>query len=101
MTDTLDQAKTAPSSQESSHTDGAPKHQSSSKRFVFTAWGDAIERELCAFADTSPPERTPIAGRTGVATAKWVTVDRDEGRVLVCNRLHRGDCAWPWTVGDA
>jgi hypothetical protein len=68
---------------------------------VFTAWGDTIDRDLCAYALTGPPEVTPIAGRTGVATADWVVVDRSEGRELVCNRLHEGACSWPWAVGTA
>jgi hypothetical protein len=101
MTDTLDQAKTASLSHQTGHIDGTPKQQSNSKRFVFTAWGDTVERELCALASAPPPECTPVAGRIGVATARWITVDRQEGRELVCNRLHGGDCAWPWFVGDA
>ena len=101
MTDTPEPAKSAPPSQDHGHADGSSKPQSSSKRFVFSAWGDTVERELCAHSGALPPERTPIAGRTGVAVAKWVVVDRVERRELICNRLHDGECAWPWAVGEA
>jgi hypothetical protein len=75
--------------------------QSNSKRFVYTDWGDGINRELCAHAVGDQPQRTPISGRTGLATARWTVVEREEGRELICNRLHNGPCLWPWHVGSA
>ena len=81
--------------------DGAGKQQSNSRRYVFTPWGDQAERELCARALVVPPQTTPIAGRTGVATARWQVVDRNDQRELICNRLHDDECLWPWSVGDA
>jgi hypothetical protein len=78
--------------------DNTGKGQSATRKFVFTAWGDAVDRDLCCHALAEPPERTPISGRTGLATAAWVVVDHRDGRVLICNRLHAGDCAWPWAV---
>lgn len=88
--------ETAPHSEQSHG-----KQQTSSKRFVFTPWNDSLDREICAHADSLGPERVPAIGRTGVATARWVAVERTETRVLICNRLHEGECAWPYAVGFA
>jgi hypothetical protein len=77
------------------------KGQSATRKFVFTAWGDDVDRDLCSLALTDPPQCTPISGRTGLATANWVVVDRRDGRALICNRLHDGECAWPWAVETA
>ena len=90
------QSQTAP--QRAPSQDGPVKGQTATRKFVFTAWGDSVDRDLCAYALAEPPERTPISGRTGLATADWVVVDRVDGRALVCNRLHEGECAWPWAV---
>ena len=78
--------------------EGHGKGQTATRRFVFTPWGDAVDRDLCVYALAALPERTPVAGRTGLATADWVVVERVDGRALVCNRLHEGECAWPWAV---
>jgi hypothetical protein len=72
--------------------------QSATKRFVFTTWRDGDDHEVCVHAGGEQPSRTPIAGRTGVATAKWLVVDRHEGYQLICNRLHSQHCEWPWAV---
>jgi hypothetical protein len=90
------QSQTTP--QRASGQDGQGKGQTATRKFVFTAWGDSVDRDLCAYALAELPERTPIAGRTGLATAEWVVVDRVDGRALICNRLHDGECAWPWAV---
>ena len=82
-------------------TDGASKQQSNSRRYVFTAWGDQVDRELCARALALAPQKTPIAGRTGVSTVRWQIVDRTDQGELICNRLHDDECVWPWAVGDA
>ena len=82
----------------SSGQEAGGKVQSASKRFTYKTWSDETDRELCTCALTDPPERTPIAGRTGLATARWVVVDRNEQRELICNRLHEGPCQWPWAV---
>jgi len=47
------------------------------------------------------PAVTPVQGRTNVATAEWVVVERMDGRALFCNGLHAGPCEWPWMVGSA
>ena len=77
------------------------KQQQNSKRFVFATWPNTLDREMCAFASAEPPATVPSIGRTGLATATWVQVDRTETAILVCNRLHDGDCAWPYAVGSA
>lgn len=77
---------------------GATRGQQGSKRFVVSTWHDTNDRDLCAHALVLAPEHTPIAGRTGLATARWEVVDRRSERDLICNRLHEGDCAWPWDV---
>lgn len=86
------------SPQRTSNQDGQGKGQTATRKFVFTPWGDEIDRDLCALALTDPAQSTPVAGRTGLATAEWVVVDRVDGRALICNRLHEGECAWPWAV---
>jgi hypothetical protein len=60
-----------------------------------------VDRQLCARAMVLAPERTPIAGRTGVSTVRWRVVDRTEQGELICNLLHEDTCVWPWAVGDA
>jgi hypothetical protein len=85
-------------SQRGPSSESSGKGQSATRKFVFTSWGDAVDRDLCSLAMTDPPLRTPISGRTGLATAEWVVVDRQDGRALICNRLHEGACAWPWAV---
>jgi hypothetical protein len=82
----------SPSDQNSS------RGQQGSKRFTFPSWPDEQDRDLCPHALVVQPERTPISGRTGLATAKWGVVDRQESRILICNRLHEGECEWPWDV---
>ena len=42
--------------------------------------GRRDHRDLCALALTDPAQSTPVAGRTGLATAEWVVVDRVDGR---------------------
>jgi hypothetical protein len=84
--------------QRAPNSDSGGKSQSATRKFVFTAWGDPVDRDLCCHALTEPPEQTPISGRTGLATAEWVVVDRRDGRALICNRLHDGRCDWPWSV---
>ena len=74
------------------------KGQQASKRYVYSTWADGKERDLCEHAVATLPERVPIAGRTGLAVARWSIVDTRDDRVLICNRLHDGDCAWPWDV---
>jgi hypothetical protein len=77
------------------------KQQTSSKRYVFTPWNSNQDHEMCVYAFNEPPERVPSLGRTGLATAKWVQVDRNDTGILICNRLHEGDCEWPYQVGSA
>jgi hypothetical protein len=77
---------------------GSSRGQQASKRFSYPSWPDEADRALCPYAYVEGPERTPISGRTGLATAKWRIVDRQDARVLICNRLHEGDCEWPWDV---
>ena len=98
MTMITNSASPHQSSKHGSSSDNQGKVQSQSKRFVFSTWADSLDHELCAYALAIPPERTPIAGRTGVATAKWTVVERREDSELICNRLHSGPCAWPWAV---
>lgn len=74
------------------------KGQQGTRRFAYNHWPDSDDRELCRNAVTSAPERTPISGRTGVTVSKWLVVARRDERVLICNRLHDGDCEWPWDV---
>lgn len=76
----------------------AGKAISASKRFVFQPWGGGAVHELCDLAAVKLPERTPVAARTGIATANWVVVDRQESRELICNLLHTGSCVWPWST---
>ena len=73
------------SPQRTSNQDGQGKGQTATRKFVFTPWGDEIDRDLCALALTDPAQSTPVAGRTGLATAEWVVVDRVDGRALICN----------------
>lgn len=80
---------------------GHGKQQSASKRFVFTPWNDSLDREICAHAEATGPDRVPAIGRTGLATARWIPVDRTDNAILICNRLHEGECAWPYAVGSA
>jgi hypothetical protein len=77
---------------------GASRGQQGSKRFTFPSWPDDQERDLCTYALVKAPERTPIAGRIGLAVAKWRVVEQRNQRVLICNRLHDGACEWPWDV---
>jgi hypothetical protein len=77
---------------------GPSKGQQSTRRFVFSNWPDTPERVLCEHALVAPPERTPVSARTGLAVPKWVVVDRREERILICNRIHGGDCRWPWDI---
>jgi hypothetical protein len=72
-----------------------------SKRFTFPVWGDSIDRAICVHAGLTLPERSPVSGRPGLATADLVVVERAEGSELICSRLHDGPCAWPWHVGTA
>ena len=81
-----------------SNDNGASKLQTASKRFVFNSWRDQDDHELCTWAMVDAPERAPNQGRTGVATASWLVVDKRDGRQLVCNKLHDGPCEWPWAV---
>ena len=92
-------ASTSPvKSRESAGDHGASRGQQGSKRFSFPSWPDEQERDLCPHALVDGPERTPISGRTGLATARWGVVDQRESRILICNRLHTGPCEWPWDV---
>ena len=93
-----DSTQSEQSGQRNGGQEGGGKGQSASKRFTFKAWGDETDRDLCAHALVDPPQRTPISGRTGLATARWVMVDRTGSRALICNRLHDGPCEWPWAV---
>ena len=77
---------------------GEGRGQSATKRFVFTDWRNSGDHDLCALAFVGEPDMVPIQSRTGLATAKWLVVDRRGDRSLICNRLHDGDCAWPWDV---
>ena len=83
---------------DSSGDHGSTRGQQGSKRFSFPSWPDDLERDLCSHALVEAPEQTPISGRTGLATARWVVVDRRDSWILICNRLHDGDCEWPWDV---
>lgn len=77
---------------------GDGRGQSATRRFVFADWRNSGDHDLCIHAEARGPERVPIQPRTGLATAKWVPVDKRAGRTLMCNRLHEGDCVWPWDV---
>lgn len=90
--------KPTPRKTESAGDASSVKGQQGTRRFVFTHWSDMDDRELCQHALTAPPERTPISGRTGLAVPKWLVVARRDQRVLICNRVHTGDCDWPWDV---
>jgi hypothetical protein len=77
---------------------GPAKGQQNTRRFVFRAWSDMDDHELCQYALVALPERTPVIGRTGLAVPRWTVVGRREGRILICNRVHDRDCEWPWDV---
>jgi hypothetical protein len=77
---------------------GEGRGQSATRRFVFTDWRNSGDHELCEHALVGGPDRVPIQPRTGLATAEWMIVERRDGRSLVCNGLHEGECAWPWDV---
>lgn len=77
------------------------KQQTMSKRFVFTPWSGDLDHDMCIHSFIEPPERVPSIGRTGLSTAKWMQVDRTETSILICNRLHEGECEWPYEVGSA
>jgi hypothetical protein len=77
---------------------GEGRGQSATRRFVFTDWRNSGDHELCERAHIGGPDRVPIQTRTGLATARWRVVEKRDGRMLMCNGLHEGDCVWPWDV---
>jgi hypothetical protein len=66
-----------------------------SRRFVFTGFGGAHERVLCAKDRHPPAERTPIVHRAGLARARLLERDRTSRLILLCSGLHEGECEWP------
>ena len=80
------------------HDGAGSRAQTNTKRFVFNTWRDGGDHELCTWALVDPPQSAPYLRRTGVATAAWVVVVREDGRQLLCNKLHDGPCEWPWDV---
>lgn len=57
-------------------------------------FGDAIDREICAFCVPVLPETYPVQGRPGIAVAEFRVIAEIGDRQLICNGLHTGDCAW-------
>jgi hypothetical protein len=87
--------------QPGAHSEGNGRGQGNSKRFTYPVWGDSTDRAICVHAGLTLPQRSPVSGRSGLATAYLVVVERIEGSELICSRLHDGPCEWPWHVGTA
>jgi hypothetical protein len=57
-------------------------------------FGDGIDRQICAFCVPVLPENYPVQGRPGTAVAAYHVIAEIDDRQLLCNELHRGECAW-------